>query len=458
LVSINKKTPLFPILLVNFIGTLGFSIVLPFLVFLVTKFGGNALVYGVLGAVYPAFQLVGAPLLGKWSDIYGRKKILLLSQAGTFIGWVIFFCAFFIPVSALLEVNLSSYGVFILTLPILILFIARALDGVTGGNISVANAYLADITEEKDRNKNYGKMSISSNMGFVAGPVLAGLLGSTVYGEMIPVIAAIVISLAAVFVIMFYLPDSKPCSYKEQAEKADVKKVLGFENKECFKLEGEDKITFPKVLKIKFIPYILLLYFLIFLGFNFFYTAFPIHVVRELGWTIAEMGIFFSVLSLIMVMVQGPVLSYASKKFSDGVLIIFGNLILGTNFVLLLSGDIVIIYIAAVLFALGNGLMWPSTLSILSKAAGKTYQGSVQGFASSLGSLASIIGLVAGGMLYEKVGAVTFLITAITIYLVFLLSFRLIPIEKECNFRNDKMKDEPGIMLAESDQNAQADR
>jgi MFS family permease len=94
----------------------------------------------------------------------------------------------------------------------------------------------------------------------------------------------------------------------------------------------------------------------------------------------------------------------------------------------------------------------------LSKAAGKTYQGSVQGFASSLGSLASIIGLVAGGMLYEKVGAVTFLITAITIYLVFLLSFRLIPIEKECNFRNDKMKDEPGIMLAESDQNAQADR
>ncbi len=96
----------------------------------------------------------------------------------------------------------------------------------------------------------------------------------------------------------------------------------------------------------------------------------------------------------------------------------------------------IILYIAALLFAAGNGLMWPSVLSLLSKAAGKTYQGSVQGFASSLGSLASIIGLIAGGMLYSKIGAGTFLIAAFTIYAVFILSFRLISVEKICNFRN----------------------
>ena len=72
--SINKKIPLYPLLLINFIGTLGFSIVLSFLVFLVMDFGGNAIVYGILAAVYPAFQLIGAPILGKWSDIYGQKK------------------------------------------------------------------------------------------------------------------------------------------------------------------------------------------------------------------------------------------------------------------------------------------------------------------------------------------------------------------------------------------------
>lgn len=430
----DKKISLFPILLVNFIGTLGFSIVLPFLVFLVTRFGGNAFIYGLLGAVYPAFQLIGAPLLGKWSDIYGRKSILFVSQLGTFIAWLIFFSAFYIPLTTLAEVDFPVAGAFTFTLPLLVLFIARALDGLTGGNISVANAYLADITEEKDRNRNYGKMSISSNLGFVAGPMLAGLLGSTALKELPPVLAAIVISLIAVILILFYLPDSRPCVYRVDPEKINIKKFLGFQNKECFKVKGEEKISLKTVLKIKFIPFILVLYFLIFLGFSFFYTAFPIHVVEKLGWSITEMGIYFSVISLIMVIFQGPVLSYASKKFSDGVLIIAGNLILGTNFVLLLSSNTVIIYLAALFFAAGNGLMWPSVLSILSKAAGTKYQGTVQGYAGSLGGLASIAGLIAGGMLYTELGALTFLIAAITIYAVFLLSFRLPKIEKICRF------------------------
>ena len=81
-------TKLFPLLVVNFIGTVGFSLVLPFLVFLVTDWGGNAFVYGVAGATYSSFQLVGAPVLGRWSDRYGRRKILLLSQAGTLVSWL----------------------------------------------------------------------------------------------------------------------------------------------------------------------------------------------------------------------------------------------------------------------------------------------------------------------------------------------------------------------------------
>ena len=92
-----------PILLVNFVGTLGFSIVLPFLVFLVTRWGGNALIYGIMGATYSAFQLVGAPVLGRWSDKYGRRKILLLSQLGTLFSWVLFLVALYPPVTVLWE-------------------------------------------------------------------------------------------------------------------------------------------------------------------------------------------------------------------------------------------------------------------------------------------------------------------------------------------------------------------
>src|SRR4051795_3916445 len=88
---------IFPILLVNFIGTLGYSIILPFFVVLVLKLGGDELVYGILGATYSFFQFIGAPVLGTLSDKHGRKKILMVSQAGTLVGWIIFLAALFLP-------------------------------------------------------------------------------------------------------------------------------------------------------------------------------------------------------------------------------------------------------------------------------------------------------------------------------------------------------------------------
>jgi MFS family permease len=108
---------LLPILSVNFVGTLGFSIVLPFLVFLVTRWGGNALIYGLMGATYSFFQLIGAPILGRWSDRFGRRKILLLSQLGTLISWLVFLTAFFLPAITISEVNSRSLGQFTITLP-----------------------------------------------------------------------------------------------------------------------------------------------------------------------------------------------------------------------------------------------------------------------------------------------------------------------------------------------------
>ena len=200
--SLERQSQLFPILLVNFIGTLGFSIVLPFLVFLVRDFGGNAIAYGILGATYSAFQLIGAPILGKWSDVYGRKKILLLSNAGTLIGWIFFLVALFLPVEKFTLDN-ALLGTFVISLPLLVLFLARAIDGITGGNISVANAYLADISSNENRSRNFGKMAVSQNLGFIVGPALAGILGGTIYGAILPVSAALILSLVTIIVIGF---------------------------------------------------------------------------------------------------------------------------------------------------------------------------------------------------------------------------------------------------------------
>ena len=428
--EIPKQISLFPILLVNFIGTLGFSIVLPFLVFLVTDFGGNAVVFGIVAAMYPAFQLIGAPILGRWSDHYGRKKVLLVSQGGTLAAWIIFLVALFLPVENIFNVDSAIFGTFVITLPLLVLFIARSLDGITGGNVSVANAYLVDVTSEANRSKNFGKMAISSNLGFIVGPAIAGVLGATIFEETLPVLAALFLSLAAVFVIKFSLKESKLSVIKKIQERGNVRKVFGDECKDCYKIEDPKKISFKDVFKLKHIPYMLTLYFFIFLGFNIFYVSFPIHAVVGLEWNITQMGIFFAVLSGIMALVQGPILSKASKKFSDGALTIIGSIILGTNFIFFTSNDIVLLYVAAVLFAVGNGLMWPSVMSILSKCAGSDHQGAVQGIAGSFGSLASIIGLIVGGVLYGFFEENVFLISAGIIFAVFIMSFRLLKITK----------------------------
>jgi MFS family permease len=126
--------PFSALLLVNFTGAMGFSIVLPFMVFLVHQWGGNAIIFGLASAMYSIFQLFGSTFLGRWSDYLGRKRMLAMSQMGTVMAWMIVLVAFYIPAKAMLKVDSHLLGKFSLTLPLILLFVSRALDGLTGGN------------------------------------------------------------------------------------------------------------------------------------------------------------------------------------------------------------------------------------------------------------------------------------------------------------------------------------
>jgi DHA1 family tetracycline resistance protein-like MFS transporter len=273
-------------------------------------------------------------------------------------------------------------------------------------------------------------MGMASNLGFVIGPALAGILGATVYGEVLPVLMALILSFVVLVVIIFALKESKSSIVTQIPEKDNVGKVFAFECKECYKATNPKKLKIQDVFRLKYISFLLILYFLIFVGFNIFYTAFPIHAVSGLGWTITQLGVFYAVLSGIMILVQGPILRKALKKFSEEKLVIIGSVVLGANFILFVSSEIYLIYLAAVLFAVGNGLMWPSIMSILSKHAGTAYQGAVQGVAGSVTGVASIIGLTTGGLLYNMFGGITFLVSAGVIFAVFVLSFRLLRYKK----------------------------
>lgn len=405
---------LFPILLVNFIGTLGFSIVLPFLVVIVLKLGGNAVIYGLLGATYSFFQLIGSPVLGSWSDRYGRRKILLVSMGGTFIAWIIFLVGLLIPPA---HIHFSWNGGMAISVPLILIFLARATDGITGGNISVANAYLADISSKSDRKQNFGKMSSAANLGLIFGPLLAGMLGATAWGNILPVLATILISLAALGVIYFRLKD-RPLS--EPAKPAAVTGPA-----------TPTRLGFFDTLKLPYVPFFLFLYFLIFLAFNFFYAAFPVYAAGRLHWTILQLGVFFAVLSGLLVLVQGPVLAFCTKRISGSALIIAGSVLLAIGFVLFTYTGNVMIYAGVVFFALGNGLMWPSFIGMLSNLGNGHTQGAIQGFAGGAGSLASIIGLVTGALLYHSHGAHVFFLTSILLIIIGIFSVRLIRIERE---------------------------
>jgi MFS family permease len=382
------RATLFPVLLVNFIDSLGFSIVIPFLVFLVADFGGNGFVYGLIGAAYPACQFLAAPFLGRWSDRYGRRRLLLLCELGTVAGWGLFGLALVAPRRVLGHVDSRALGAFTVTLPLVLVLVARALDGLTGGNISVANAYVADVSTPQNRARNFGRMSISSNLGFVIGPAIAGLLGAVGLGKTLPVLLTLAASLVATFVIVTSIGEP-PARGAARA-----------------------KITVGETLAIRGIPRVLGVYLLTYLGFNFYYAAFPVHAVKALGWTVTGTGVYFGLLSLLMVVVQGPVLAAAEKRFAPPALILVGAALLTGNFVLLWSRSGWAIGASVVLFAVGNGLMWPTVVAGLARLAGDRLQGSAQGLAASCASAASIVGLVAGGFTYEHLGAATFALSA----------------------------------------------
>ncbi|MEW7292916.1 MFS transporter [Aquimarina sp. 2304DJ70-9] len=416
---------IFPILLVNFIGILGYSIVIPILIFIVIDLGGNGFIYGILGAMYPFFQLIGAPILGKLSDKIGRKKVLIVSQAGTFIAWVLFLLAFILPKTGLWSSDSEFTGSYIMTLPLLLLFVARIFDGFTGGNVSVANAYLSDVSTDDDRDKNFGMMGASTSLGFVLGPAVAGILASTFLGEALPIILAAMISLIAIFVITLKLPESNPCVVDTgNLGFKSFRRFFQVEHKECYtddSIDSNEANSFWKILKLDNIPLLYAVYFLTFLAFSLFYAGLPIYASTILEWSATELGVFLAYSSVIMILVQGPLLSYLSGKVSNIFCIALGSALLALSFYFLSISDLFILYFANTLLSLGNGLMWPSFLSLLSRTGNPQMQGAIQGYGNSMGSFASIFGLILGGILFESIQMTIFTIGSGIFLLIFFL-------------------------------------
>ncbi|HVW11057.1 MAG TPA: MFS transporter, partial [Bryobacteraceae bacterium] len=155
----SNRSPLLPIFLIVLVDILGMTIILPLLPFYALHFGASDTVVGLLISTYALCQLVAGPVLGSWSDRIGRKPLLILSQLGTFIGFLILANAW----------------------TLWVIFLSRVIDGITAGNLSLAQAYIADVTEPQNRAKSFGVIGIAFGIGFLVGPGISGFLSQYGY-------------------------------------------------------------------------------------------------------------------------------------------------------------------------------------------------------------------------------------------------------------------------------------
>ncbi len=181
-----KRSPLLPIFLIVLADILGLTIILPLLPFYAERMGASPAVVGLLVSVFAFCQLLSGPFLGRWSDHTGRKPLLLLSQAGTLV-------------SRLLLAGAGTLWV---------VFLARIIDGLTAGNLVLAQAYISDVTEPQDRTRAFGIIGISFGIGFLLGPAISGALSG--FGLAVPILASAALSALSVLATAFLLPAHRP--------------------------------------------------------------------------------------------------------------------------------------------------------------------------------------------------------------------------------------------------------
>ena len=388
---------------VAFLSSLGFSIVVPFMAPLVLELGGNAVVVGVLGALFWSAQLVGSSLLGQLSDRVGRKRVLLVSQLGAMAAWLLFLGALSAP-----RVQLIGIAV-----PLLFIAAARITDGLFNGSVSVANAYVADVADGDRRKLYYGRLGAASSLGFAVGPMLSGFIARGDAGMRVVVVLALLFSASAALLIKLRLPalPPRPGAAVEVARTGGVHahKALGGG---CPEAVSHARWHVRAILAIPELRPLIALYFLVYLAFSMFAAALPLHAILDVGLSIPMLGVLYATLALALGATEALVLPPLARRLAPPVIAAAGSAILIAAYLALSISAPPALLAGGVLYGVGNGLMWPSYLTMLSHAGPPEAQGTVQGVGSSTGSLASIIGTVTGGVIYVVAGAATFYVSA----------------------------------------------
>lgn len=379
----NKR--LINIFIIVFIDLLGFGLILPLLPFYADQYEATPLVVGFLTAIYAAGQLIGAPLLGRLSDRFGRRPLLLISIFGTFLGFLIFGLAEPLggAISNWTDAPLNS-------MILLVLFISRALDGFTGGNISVAQAYITDITTKENRARGLGLVSAAFGLGFVFGPALGGLLSG--YGFSVPAFAAAGLAALNLVMVALWLPESLS---KLQMDNSKVKPDQ----------PGISLISFREALSRPRVGPILNVSFFYGLAFTLFTTMFALFAQYQLQLDARQTGYILAYVGILIALVQGVVVGMIAKRFPERRIIFSATIILAISLTLwAFTPNIIILLLVMIPLVGASGFLNTILRSSLTKYVDQEEVGGILGLSASLESATRVIAPSLGGILLGSLG------------------------------------------------------
>jgi MFS family permease len=364
-----KKASLFVLFLTVFIDLIGFGMVIPFLSFYAREYGASGTLVGAVVGIYSIMQFFFAPVWGRLSDRIGRRPVLLISIGASCLGYLLF----------------------AMSRDLTLLFVSRVIAGAGGGNIGIAQAYISDVTPPSDRARGMGLIGAAFGLGFILGPPLSGFLSSIGtergwHGNLLPGVAAALLSFCAFLIALSVLAESKPAGV---VAKRTIPPQF-------------DRRVWGAMLHHSLLAMLFAAIFLTLMAVAGMETSVTLHARDRFDFRQIDMAYLFLFMGVIVATIQGGLIGRLAKAMGEKALIAAGALSFTAGFLLIPSVyRVPLLYGIAFFIAIGQGLTYPALAALVSRAAPEQERGSLLGLATAVGSLARFAGPIVAGALYD---------------------------------------------------------
>jgi len=382
-----------------FIDLLGYSLFLPLLPFYVADLGGTPALVGILVASNALAQFFAGPIIGRLSDRFGRRPLLILSISGTLASFLLL--GLIEPLGDLLA-GLAPERITVAGGALVMLFSSRILDGLLGGDVSLAQAYITDVTDEKNRAKGLGLIGAAFGLGFIIGPALGGMLANWPYATSafaamglsryaVPAFAAVLLSALNLLAVFILLPESLPPEKRAEVTSSPRSAFTARCLWNCL-----TRPRFGTLLRIRF---------LYSLAFTIFTANFALYAQYRLGLTDQTTSYILTYVGVLVVLVQGVAIGRLTARFTETRLIFAGVSILGMALLAwAFVPSLLPLMLVLTAFPLAGGVLNTVTNSAITKSVYAEEVGGALGLSSSLDSMARVIAPIVGGFLLQQWG------------------------------------------------------